>query len=118
MTLSDFLHKRFRIIDGVYLDVEKTLFALMIILGTWVLVIALRRLITRENFIVDKIDRKRRMTIFLLTKYFIWFVSIMASLSAIGIDLTTLVLGSTALLVGLGLGLQHIFRCARFGRAH
>lgn len=110
MVLSGILHERFKIVDGVYLDVDKTIFALLIILGTWLLVKALRRLITRENFIADKIDRKRRMTIFLLSKYFIWFISVLGSLSAIGINLTALVLGSTALLVGLGLGLQHIFK--------
>ena len=104
------MHKRFKIVEGIYIDVDKTIFALLIVLGTWILIKALRRLITRDNFIADKIDQKRKMTIFLLTKYFIWFVSILASLSVIGIDLTTLVLGSTALLVGLGLGLQHIFK--------
>jgi small-conductance mechanosensitive channel len=65
---------------------------------------------TKPNFIADKIQEKRKMTIFLLTKYTSWFISILASLSIVGINLTTLVLGSTALLVGLGLGLQHIFK--------
>lgn len=104
------MHKRFEIVKGIFVDVDKIIFAILIVLGTWVFIIALRRLITRPNFIADKIQEKRQMTIFLLTKYTAWFISILASLSIVGIDLTTLVLGSTALLVGLGLGLQHIFR--------
>lgn len=108
--LNGILHKRFKIIGDIYFDVDKVIFALLIILGTWILIKALRRLITVNNFIADKINQKRKMTIFLLTKYFVWFISILASLSVVGIDLGTLVLGSTALLVGLGLGLQHIFK--------
>lgn len=104
------LHKRFKIVGDIYVDVDKILFALLIILGTWVFIKAIRRLITRPNFIADKIQEKRQMTIFMLTKYAAWFIAILASLSVVGINLTTLVLGSTALLVGLGFGLQNIFR--------
>lgn len=104
------LHKRFQIAGDIYVDVDKILLALAIVVGTWIFIMALRRLITRPNFFADKIQEKRQMTIFLLTKYAAWFIAILASLSAVGIDLTTLVLGSTALLVGLGFGLQHIFR--------
>lgn len=107
--VSGFMRKRFKIVEGIYIDVDKILFAALIIAGTWLLIKALRKLITKPNIIANKIDQKRRMTVFLLTKYLVWFISILASLSVIGIDLSTLVLGSTALLVGLGLGLQHIF---------
>jgi len=108
MTLG-ILHKRFRIAGDIYADVDKILLAVGILFGTWLFVKALRRLITKPNFIADKITEKRQMTIFLLSKYAIWFVSILTTLSVVGIDLGTLVIGSTALLVGLGLGLQHIF---------
>lgn len=104
------LHKRFKIVGDIYVDVDKTIFAILILLGTWLFIVALRRLITRPNFIADKIQEKRQMTIFLLTKYAAWFIAILSSLSVLGIDLGTLVIGSTALLVGLGFGLQHIFR--------
>ncbi len=104
------MHKRFEIVKGIFIDVDKIIFAVLIILGTWLFIIALRRVITRPNFIADKIQEKRQMTIFLLTKYTAWFIAILASLSVVGINLSTLILGSTALLVGLGLGLQHIFK--------
>jgi small-conductance mechanosensitive channel len=109
MALEDILRAKFEIVEGFSIHVDKVLFATLIIAATWVIIKLLRRVITRPNFIADKVNMKRRMTIFLVTKYFIWFFSIILALSALGVNLTTLLLGSTALLVGLGLGLQHIF---------
>jgi small-conductance mechanosensitive channel len=45
-----------------------------------------------------------------LVKFIGWFVSIFVALKVMGINITGLILGSTALLVGLGLGLQNIFK--------
>jgi small-conductance mechanosensitive channel len=109
MAFGDFLRKKIHIVDGISIHLDKVIFAALILLGTWLLIKLLRRVITRPNFIADKISMKRQITIFLVTKYFVWFFSIILALSAVGINLTTLLLGSTALLVGLGLGLQHIF---------
>ncbi len=109
MALEDILRAKFEIVEGFSIHVDKVLFATLIIATTWLIIKLLRRFITRPNFIADKVNMKRRMTIFLVTKYFIWFFSIILALSALGVNLTTLLLGSTALLVGLGLGLQHIF---------
>lgn len=43
------------------------------------------------------------------TKYAIFVLAILIGLNSIGIDLTLLIAGSTALFVGLGFGLQHTF---------
>lgn len=43
------------------------------------------------------------------TKYAIFVLAILVGLNSIGIDLTLLIAGSTALFVGLGFGLQHTF---------
>ena len=110
MTWNDFVNQEIEIIDGLIIHVDKILFASLIMLGTWGAIALLRRTITRPTFIIDKIDKKRRITIFLLTKYFGWFVSIIISLNVMGVNITALMFGSTALLVGLGLGLQNIFK--------
>lgn len=109
MALGDIFHKKIQIVEGISIHIDKIIFAALVIIGTWLLIKLLRRMITRPNFIADKISMKRQTTIFMVTKYFIWFFSIIISLSIVGINITTLMLGSTALLVGLGLGLQHIF---------
>lgn len=81
----------------------------LIALGTWLLLLALRRTIVRPR-LFTKIDEKRRMSIYLITKYVVWVISIIMILEANNIEITVLLVGSTALLVGLGLGLQNIFK--------
>jgi small-conductance mechanosensitive channel len=110
MTWNDFIGQEFEIIGGVTIHVDHVLFAAAILIGTWISIVILRRMITRPSFIADKIGKKRRMTLFLIIKYIGWFISIIVSLNVIGINITALMLGSTALLVGLGLGLQNIFK--------
>lgn len=110
MAWEEFINYKIEIVDGVIIHVYKILFAALILLGTWAAVALLRRTITRPTFIIDKIDKKRRITIFLLSKYIGWFVSVIVSLNVLGVNITALMFGSTALLVGLGLGLQNIFK--------
>ena len=110
MTWKQFIGQKYEITEGVTIHIDKVLFATLIILGTWAAVAIFRRAITRPNFIADKIDKKRRMTVFLLMKYFGWFISVFISLNVVGINLTALMFGSTAVLVGIGLGLQNIFK--------
>jgi small-conductance mechanosensitive channel len=44
-----------------------------------------------------------------LVKYFVWVIAVSLSVQMLGFDITLLVAGSAALLVGLGFGLQDIF---------
>lgn len=55
------------------------------------------------------IDESRRYTIVQLSKYFIFTFAIIAGISAIGIPVTVILGGATAVMVGLGLGLQEMF---------
>ena len=110
MKWKELINQDFDIIGGITIHVDKVLLACLILLGTWLVLAVLRRAITRPTFIIDKIGKKRRITIFLITKYLGWFVSVFVSLHVMGINLTALMLGSTAVLVGLGLGLQNIFK--------
>lgn len=89
---------------------DKILAGVFVLVCTWAAIAILRRSITNPHFIIDKIGRKRRITIFLIVKYLGWFLSIIISLHIMGANITGLMLGSTALLVGLGLGLQNIFK--------
>jgi small-conductance mechanosensitive channel len=84
--------------------------AIIVVLSTWLFVSLLRRAIMQPRFIMDKINAKRRSSIFLISKYFIWVISLVIILEIIGIKITVILVGSTALLVGLGLGLQNIFK--------
>ena len=55
-------------------------------------------------------DKGRRMSLYLLAKYMIWTIAAAVMLEIIGIHISVLLAGSAALLVGLGLGVQPIFR--------
>lgn len=86
------------------------LVACAITIGTVLLLMFLKRVILRPRIFKDKIDDKRRMSIYLLTKYFVWIISVLFILQALGFKITALLIGSSALLIGLGLGLQTIFK--------
>lgn len=55
-------------------------------------------------------DEGRRKSLFLLARYAIWIAALTAMLQIIGVQITALVAGSAALLVGVSLGIQQIFR--------
>ena len=55
-------------------------------------------------------DEGRRYTILQISKYLIYTVVIVMALETVGVKVTTLLAASTALFVGLGLGLQDAFK--------
>lgn len=56
-----------------------------------------------------RIDTPKKYSIYTLLKYFILVFSCITGLQIIGFDLSVLLAGSAALLVGVGLGLQNVF---------
>ena len=59
--------------------------------------------------ITDKVKKSRTSALLQLSKYFLVIMASAASFEIIGIDVTFLIAGSAALLVGLGFGIQSIF---------
>ncbi|NQY06900.1 MAG: mechanosensitive ion channel [Flavobacteriaceae bacterium] len=55
-------------------------------------------------------DQYKFITLFTFLKYFIFTIVLIVSLDSIGIEVTVLLAGSTALFVGLGLGMQKLFQ--------
>lgn len=82
----------------------------LIAIGTWILLKILKRAIMQPRLVIGKFDIKRRNSIYLIIKYFVWVLSLIIILEANKIEITVILVGSTALLVGLGLGLQNIFK--------
>lgn len=110
MNWDEFINYELLTIGDVKIIVGNLIFAVIIAVATWIFVKMLRRTIVRPNFIADKINQKRRMSIFLITKYIIWVISLLLMLEVIGLRITVFLVGSTALVVVLGLGLQNIFK--------
>ncbi len=63
-----------------------------------------------DRFKGDSWDKGRRHSVHLLAQYVVWLLAGTAMLEMLGVHVTVLVAGSAALLVGLGLGVQQIFR--------
>ncbi|MDG2431732.1 mechanosensitive ion channel domain-containing protein [Flavobacterium sp.] len=67
------------------------------------------KLIRKTIYKIDKIDVSKKYSLYNLVRYFVIFISILTGLQLFGFNLSVLVAGSAALLVGLGLGLQNLF---------
>ncbi|SDX42982.1 mechanosensitive ion channel family protein [Flavobacterium degerlachei] len=74
-----------------------------------VVVTLLLKIIRKAIFRVDKIDIAKKYSIYSLVRYLVIVISIISGLQMFGFNLSVLVAGSAALLVGIGLGLQNLF---------
>jgi small-conductance mechanosensitive channel len=74
-----------------------------------IVVTLLLKIIRKAIYKVDKIDVAKKYSIYSLIRYLIIVISIVSGLQMFGFNLSVLVAGSAALLVGIGLGLQNLF---------
>jgi len=90
------------------ITVKSILLFVAVFLITWLLVFLAKRVL---NSLLQKRDADvgQRYAILRLTSYFLWFVGLVSAIQILGINLEGIVLGSAALLVGVGIGLQQIF---------
>lgn len=73
-------------------------------------VVRLVRMVLKKHFSQrDWIERGKEFTLLKLITYFIYLLAFIVAIESIGADLSSLLLASAALLVGVGLGLQFIF---------
>jgi len=101
----------YKLIDTRNIDVTvyHILITIGILLAIWIFTYLIKRLIDRQ-IKHTRIEKGTGNSIFLIIKYVLWVFAIILILETIGVNLTLLIAGSAALLVGLGLGLQQIFR--------
>lgn len=69
----------------------------------------IRMLLTKTFSKRDWIQKGREFTFLKLISYLIYLVAFLVAIESVGADLSSLLIASAALLVGVGLGLQHIF---------
>ena len=92
---------------GVSITVGGILLFLLVLLITHFTLRFTRKIAGRR---LDADGRNRFKTIFTFLKYIIFSVIIITSLDASGVKITALLAASTALFVGLGLGMQKLFQ--------
>jgi len=110
MNVNDFLEMTLFKTDNFSIIVSEVLLALVILIVTKVFLAIIRRIFVRKIYTLDRVDKGKSQSLFQLIRYVVWILVIMIVLEVIGIKITFLLAGSAALLVGLGLGLQQIFK--------
>lgn len=92
-------------IDGTHLRVISILKLIVFI----VIILVSIQLIKKLIFKIKKIDQSKKYTVFSLSKYLILMLSGVIGMQILGFNLSVLIAGSAALLVGVGLGLKSLF---------
>lgn len=106
--LNKILNLRLIYVAGYEVKVYSLVIILLIFLITkfvlWVIAKALNRKYNSRGF-----DAGNTYALFQIIKYVFWVIAFGLMLEALGIQVTVLIAGSAALLVGVGLGLQQTF---------
>ena len=77
----------------------------LLVIGTWFILYLIRTGVNRSS----KFDPGRKYALYQIIRYFILVITIAIGLEMMGFQLTVLLAGSAALLVGIGLGMQNLF---------
>jgi small-conductance mechanosensitive channel len=94
---------------GTYtLKVSQLASVLIIIIATKAILWVIKKAFFRKNKF-SKIDTGSTYALLKFIKYVVWVLAIALVLESIGVQVTLLLAGSAALLVGIGLGLQQTF---------
>jgi small-conductance mechanosensitive channel len=96
--------------DNFNITVYNLVATVIILLITRLFIGVIHKVFKRRIFTNPNIDLGKSHSIYQLIKYLLWVIAILLSLDTIGIKLTFLLAGSAALLVGLGLGIQQLFK--------
>jgi small-conductance mechanosensitive channel len=107
--LRNILEYSFRIGDRYEISVFEIILVLLIFAATRFLVWSFRKFLRRRFFTRGTLDEGRKFAFVQLFRYFVSVIAILLSFQVMGINITLLLAGSAALLVGIGLGLQQTF---------
>jgi small-conductance mechanosensitive channel len=103
--LKDILGYKLIEVADYELTVGKLIVIFAIIVGTWVGLTLIRKILYRSK----RLDDGQKYSIYQIVRYIVWVIAIAYCLESLGVEFTLLLAGSAALMVGLGLGLQQTF---------
>ncbi len=81
---------------------------ILILIFSWLAIRVIKRVMV-GNRTEENVEFGRRFSIYMIAKYLLYIISFVLMLEVIGIGVNALLVGSAALLVGIGMGLQNIF---------
>lgn len=106
--MNDFWQHIIFKIGSFTLTPEKLAGVIAIIVFFWILLFIIKKLLLYRKGLSFS-EKSRRQSLYQLLRYFGWIIAVTLSIPVLGFNITLLLAGSAALLVGLGLGLQNIF---------
>ena len=110
MKFKDILEYSLLNTDNFDITVYNLIATMVIIILTRIIIGVIHKIFKRRIFTNQNIDLGKSHSLYQLIKYLLWVIAIVLALETIGIKITFLLAGSAALLVGLGLGLQQVFK--------
>lgn len=108
MTIEEFLDFELINYSKFHLRVSGIIGALVILGMAKLLLFGIKKGLLRLSK-GNRFEESRVLSLYQIVRYIVWFVATVTILGSVGLDLTWLMAGSAALLVGLGLGIQNIF---------
>ncbi|MGY5354822.1 mechanosensitive ion channel family protein [Wenyingzhuangia sp. IMCC45467] len=106
--LNDFINIEIIKIGENSIKIFNILLVLAIFIMTRILVWIFSKIIQKRKETSD-LDHSNAYALVQISSYFLWIIGIVFMLEGLGIEITFLLAGSAALLVGIGLGLQQTF---------
>jgi small-conductance mechanosensitive channel len=107
-TFNKYLRFELFTVGEYQLKVYTILIVILIYVVTRLIIWLVKKTLYRKQS-NDKLDIGNTYAIFQIIKYVLWVIAIVSILQTIGVQVTVLLAGSAALLVGIGLGLQQTF---------
>ncbi|MBL4585450.1 MAG: mechanosensitive ion channel [Flavobacteriales bacterium] len=107
--MKEFLQHELISFGNYHLTMFQIVAVILIVVIIWLVTWGLKKaMVTRGN--VTELERGRRFSAYKLVQYVLWIIAFLLILESLGFQITLLLAGSAALLVGIGLGLQEVFK--------
>lgn len=103
--MKDILQFELLSLGNYSLQVHNIVNLLLLLVAIFILLRILRKIINHSKLL----DTGKKFTFYQLTKYVVVIIGLLLGIKALGFDVTLILAGSAALLVGMGFGLQNIF---------
>ena len=82
---------------------------LVSLIGVLIIAFVLQFFVRKVIYRLKNLDESKKYAVYRLFQYFFWVVVALVSLQSLGIQITVVLGGLAALLVGFGLGMQYLF---------
>jgi len=109
MSIKEAFNQKIYSTDSISISVTDILIVAITIIALYVSLKFLNNILKKKVH-EKKLDEGKTHSIFIFFKYMVWLIFFVVFLDSIGIKLSLLFAGSAALLVGVGIGLQKLFK--------